>query len=222
MNLTRADLEALGYSVPPGGGVATLVCEPIVPERSRKEDPEPLVQSVIDGIVASFPLPTKDPALCPRVIGCDPSVNEAGFAAVGGPNGIVRMAEFRSREEWGRGEKLLALAAFAEDFAVWPPDLVIVEGTFYRDSRGVSGEAICAYGQAVGAVIGALRKHPLILVEPDWMPGILTGPNTLKEDRHRVARGLLTRAGWQWPEGTGHEWDACCLACAYLAQEGWM
>ncbi len=99
---------------------------------------------------------------------------------------------------------------------------MIVEGTFYRESRGVSGEAICAYGQAVGAVIGALRKHPLILVEPDWMPRILTGPNTLKEDRHRVTRGLVERAGWQWPEGSGHCQDALCQAAAWLASEGWL
>ena len=222
--VTRADLEALGYSVPPEGGVATRVCGAELGERKSRPKPEPLAQSIIDGMVARFPLATKDPACCPRVIGCDPSINAAGFAEVGGPFGTVRVAEFRSREEWTTGEKVLALARFAEDFVQQGFGLptVIVEGTYFRRTGDASAEAIQVYGEAVGAVIGALSRFEVIHVGPEWMPRILTGPNTQKEDRWNVAQGLVERAGWQWPEGTGHEWDACCLACAYLAQEGWL
>ena len=226
MTLTREALRELGYEFSPEGGVATRVCGPELGERkSPPEKPEPLAQSIIDGMVARFPLPTKDPATRPRVIGCDPSVNEAGFAKVGGPFGTVRTAEFRSKREWATSEKVVQLARFAADFGAHglPPEVVIVEGTYFRRTGDASAEGIQVYGEAVGAVIGALSRFKVIRVGPEWMPRILTGPNTLKSDRHRVASGLFARAGWEWPEGlTEHEADGVCLATAQLVSGGWL
>ena len=43
--LTRAELQALGFRIPPEGGLATRVSEPVGLERSRKQDPEPLARA---------------------------------------------------------------------------------------------------------------------------------------------------------------------------------
>jgi len=216
LTITTEDLRKRGI-VPLGG----------LPRRGA-ESPEPrlLDPVIIAGIVASHPLPTRDPLTMPRVMGCDPSLNEAGFAMVGGPRREVRTATHRSKSAQERGEKVVALARFALDFARggFAQDVAVVEGTYL--SGRVSPASIVALGEAVGAVQGALCEYRVQRVEPDWMPQVLVGKTkggSEKADRHAVARGLLERSGIGWPgRMSEHEADAVCLATAWLVQEGWM